>query len=107
MIDELFMRQWNAGHDQLSADLDRTFGRLRRALLRAPRIPDAIDGTYARARSAKASPRKAANNLLGGLAAVGTTIALVLAVTLLAIPGTANSRTAHFGPAEAGAITAA
>lgn len=107
MTDELFMRQWNAGHNQLTADLDRTFGKLRRALSRAPRAPHTIGEAYAGAHSADPSLRKAARNLLSGLAAVGTTTALFLTVALLATPGPANSQAAPFALAAAGAIHAA
>lgn len=34
MMDEYFMRSWNAGHDRLSADLDRALKFLGRALRR-------------------------------------------------------------------------
>jgi hypothetical protein len=92
MTDELFMRQWNAGHDQLSADLDRSFAWLRRALSHPRRGPHTIGGAYVNSHAGETPLGKAAGNLLGGLAAVGTTSALFLSVALLAIPGPASSQ---------------
>lgn len=90
MNDELFMRQWNAGHEQLSTDLDHALARLRRALPRSRRTPHSIGGAYANSGLGESPPDQAMRHLLGGLAAVGTTTALFLTVALLAVPGTAS-----------------
>lgn len=92
MTDEFFMRQWNAGHDQLSADLERSFAWLRRTLSRPRRAPHTIGGAYVNSHAGETPLGKAAGNLLGGLAAVGTTTVLFIAVALLAMPGPANSQ---------------
>lgn len=92
MTDELFMRQWNAGHNQLSADLDRSFAWLRRVLSRTRRAPHTIGGAYVDPDAGETPVKRAMGNLLGGLAAVGTTTLLFLTVALLAVPGPANSR---------------
>lgn len=84
MIDEHFMRTWNDGHVRFSADIDRAVDSIGRLLGSLPG-KRAIDGPYV---------RRPANTLLGGLAAVATTVALVVSVAVLAAPPAAGKASA-------------
>ena len=64
MIDEHFMRNWNAGHVRFSADVDRALDKIGR-LLGTRSGKDPIGAAYA---------RKPAKTLVSGLAAVATTM---------------------------------
>ena len=80
MIDEHFMRNWNAGHVRFSADVDRALDKIGR-LLGTRSGKDPIGAAYA---------RKPAKTLVSGLAAVATTIALLVTVAALAAPPAAG-----------------
>jgi hypothetical protein len=93
MNDELTMRMWNAEHGQFSADLSRALGGLRDALFRRKGQSEKIDRAYAD--PAPERPLRAAGNtLLGGLAAVATTTALLVVLASLAGPSPAFGHTA-------------
>lgn len=94
MTDELFMRQWNAGHDRLSADIDRALVRLRRVFRRARPAPPMIGRAYAESDQMDSSLRKATGYFLGVLAAVSTTTTLLVVVALLTAPFPADGRAA-------------
>jgi hypothetical protein len=92
MNDELMMRMWNAEHGQFSADLSRALGALRDALSRRKGRSEKIDRAYADTTPER--PLRAGNTLLGGLAAVATTTALLVVLASLAGPSPAFGHTA-------------
>ena len=92
MQDEQFIRQWNAGHDRLSLDLDRGIGKLGRRVAQTRRghsvirdiygIPSHLDGR----KHARLGLSPAAQASLRGLAASVITFALWITVMALATP---------------------
>ena len=90
MQDELLLREWTAAHGQFSADLDRLVGKVRAWLSADMSVRPTIGRAYAaESRRAVPSLRSAQETLLGGLAAVATTVLLFTAVVLVAEPAPA------------------
>jgi len=79
MLDEHFMRDWNAVHTSFASGLDRAFRRLRQ--------PATIESTYDKPAPPPRGPGRAAEAMLHGLAAVIITAALFTAgLTVLTAP---------------------
>lgn len=99
MIDEHFMRQWNAGHSQFSADFGRKVARLSKLLAAPAGGSSAIRQPYASAPSeaerAQAQMHRAAESLFSALAAIATTFVLFATVGALAIAGSAEAAPAR------------
>ena len=92
MQDEQFMRAWNSGHDRFSADLDRGLGHILRYFTRRRAARNPIGGSYGfLARYEQTKPTRpalsrAAQASLRGLFASVVTVALWVAVMMVATP---------------------
>ena len=92
MQDEQFSRQWDAGHDRFSADLDRGLGHLLNFFRKRAEERESIGNAYAfldrHAVPATPGPQlsPAARASLRGLAASVVTVALWVSVMLVATP---------------------
>ena len=92
MQDEQFLRQWNAGHDRFSADLDRGLGHLSRRLRERRETRKPIGNSYRFLDKYAARPAPtpalspAAQASLRGLAASMLTVVLWVSVMLVATP---------------------
>jgi hypothetical protein len=92
MQDEQFMRQWNAGRDRFSVDLDRGLGHLNRQLRQRRQTRKPIGNSYgfldryAGPAPAKATLSSEAQASLRGLAATVLTFALWVTVMAVATP---------------------
>lgn len=89
MQDEHFFRHWNEGHADFSAEIDRLLTKL---FGRRADPADGIGKPYASQAHAPRDPiGDAGNSLVGGLAAVITTLALFVTVGALALPASADA----------------
>ena len=92
MQDEQFSRQWNAGHDRFSADLDRGLGHLLNFFRKRAEERESIGNAYGfldrHAVPATPGPQlsPAGRASLRGLAASVVTVALWVSVMLVATP---------------------
>lgn len=95
MIDEHFMRQWNAGHTRFSADLGHKLARLSKLLATPAGGSQGIREPYAshlsEAERRQAQMHRAAQSLFSALAAIATTFVLFATVGALAVAGSAEA----------------
>lgn len=99
MIDEHFMREWNAGHSQFSADVGRQVARLSERLAAPAGGSRAIRPPYApaptEAERAEAQMHRATESLFSALAAIATTFVLFATVGALALAGSVEAAPAR------------
>ena len=107
MQDEQFSRQWDAGHDRFSADLDRGLGHLLNFFRKRGEERESIGNAYAfldrHAVPATPGPQlsPAARASLRGLAASVVTVALWVSVMLVATPAPGLGRRGQTATAQA------